>query len=436
MRVRHWEPDGSFKLSDVQTGGVLATLPWIQNGVSRIIAFSPDGKSLAIYWNGSPTLHLWDVASQQPRAALPLRNPGATTGDFYALVFSPDGKTLAAGSQYNRLHLWNLASGEELVLQPSSRGTPITAIAFSADGRLVAAANGRGVVQLWEVARGRQWPATCRGHTDPIASMTFTKDGQTLVTSSEDGTIRFWDVQTGQERMTLTGHAGAVWSAQFSPDGQSLATGGEDRTVRLWLAATDEMARAFRDELDPTDAMAPSAGNSEGDNLSLAGRNEDAAAAYRRALARADVLMQRYPDNPVYVQGAAHSHLSLGKLLRATGDLAGARTQYEAALAIRERLAREHPAVTRYGRDLAMSHNFLGDLLRGTGDLAGARTQYEAALAIRERLAREHPTVTEYYNLGYILSEQKKLDEAIAAYRKAIELDPKTPTPTSTSASP
>ncbi|MBD2559839.1 MULTISPECIES: tetratricopeptide repeat protein [Nostoc] len=34
-------------------------------------------------------------------------------------------------------------------------------------------------------------------------------------------------------------------------------------------------------------------------------------------------------------------------------------------------------------------------------------------------------SATAYYNLGNALSDQKKLDEAIAQYRKAIELDPK-----------
>jgi eukaryotic-like serine/threonine-protein kinase len=411
------EPDGSFKLSDARTGGALATLPWIQKEGSRIIAFSPDGKTLSVYWNGSPAVQLWDVASQHERAALHAGVAGVP-GSLSSMVFSPDGKTLAAGSQINFLYFWNLASGEELMLQDSSRGTWIRAIAFSADGRLLAAGNDRGVVQLWEVAHGRQWPATCRGHTDPIACMTFTNDGQTLVTSSQDRTVRFWDVQTGQERMTLTGHAGAVLSVQLAPDGQSLATGGEDRTVRFWLAATDEMARAFRNELDPTDAMAPRAGNSEGDNLSRSGRNEDAAAAYQRALARADVLMREFPDNPVYVQEAAHSHLRLGFLLEQSGALTEGLAQQKQAIQLLDEAESRLAAGPRARYELAeecvrLAHVFLG---------RGQPSQEEAAC--RQAIQLDPTYAEAHSNLGAALYRKGQLDAAIAEFREAVHLKP------------
>ena len=49
----------------------------------------------------------------------------------------------------------------------------------------------------------------------------------------------------------------------------------------------------------------------------------------------------------------------------------------------------------------------------------------EAIAAYRQAIKLQPDDAVAYYNMGNALSDQKKLEEAIAAYRKAIELDPK-----------
>jgi WD40 repeat protein len=70
------------------------------------VAWSPDGKTLA---SGSDddTARLWDVASGQEVAAL-----SAHTDRVNSVAFSPDGKTLASGSQDCSVRLWDVASGQ------------------------------------------------------------------------------------------------------------------------------------------------------------------------------------------------------------------------------------------------------------------------------------------------------------------------------------
>ena len=65
----------------------------------------------------------------------------------------------------------------------------------------------------------------------------------------------------------------------------------------------------------------------------------------------------------------------------------------------------------------APAYNNLGIALYGQKKLDEAIAAYRTAIEIQ-------PSATRYNNLGAALSDQKKLDEAIAAYRTAIKLDP------------
>lgn len=64
-----------------------------------------------------------------------------------------------------------------------------------------------------------------------------------------------------------------------------------------------------------------------------------------------------------------------------------------------------------------IAHTNLGTILVKRGDLEGGRRQYAASLAIR-------PSALAYYNLGQLLEYDGQRDQALAAYRKAVEQSP------------
>jgi WD40 repeat protein len=65
------------------------------------VAFSANGRRLAIGSNGREAVKLWDLDSRQE--LLTLAGHGYIFGD---IQFSPDGNTIAARSGQGSLHLW------------------------------------------------------------------------------------------------------------------------------------------------------------------------------------------------------------------------------------------------------------------------------------------------------------------------------------------
>ena len=163
-------------LSDVRT----AKERWnLEEGKFSIfsLVFSPDGKTLAM---GSDPIKVVDVATGERRPML--QGQG---GGVLCLAFSPDGKTLASGSLDNSLYLWDVGSGQRRFLEEpwwlgdTSVDYP-TYVAFSPDGKTLAAIVDERV-GLWDVETGKH-TATLGG----LRIVTLTADGK-FVALDENG---------------------------------------------------------------------------------------------------------------------------------------------------------------------------------------------------------------------------------------------------------
>ena len=113
---------------------------------------------------------------------------------------------------------------------------------------------------------------------------------------------------------------------------------------------------------------------------------------------------------------------TLAGLLRAQGDLAGARKHHERVLMIREKaLGRDHVHT-------ATSLNNLALVLSEQGDLKGAKALYDRAVTIYERtLGSEHPwTAASLLNLARLLREQGDIEGARPIFHRVLAIDEKT----------
>ncbi|HKP52526.1 MAG TPA: TIR domain-containing protein [Chloroflexia bacterium] len=198
------------------------------------IAFSPDGKTIASGSEDSVTL--WDVATRA-RTGPPYF--AENTGWVRSVAFSPDGKWLASGGEDRSVVLWDVTTKVIVGQTKPEHKDGVLGVAFSPDSKLLASASRDKTIILWEVPDREPTGAPLAGHTDTVTSVAFSPDGKLLASGSWDNTIILWDVATRKQLgEPLKGHTDDVWSVAFSPDGSLLASAGEDLSIILWDVAT------------------------------------------------------------------------------------------------------------------------------------------------------------------------------------------------------
>jgi RNA polymerase sigma factor (sigma-70 family) len=225
----------SLTLWDVGTGRELRRIPTGPVYVLHSLAFSPDGKSVAVGMNDQ-SVGVWDTATGKPLARLK-----GQSSYVRGIAFSADGKTLIAGGEDSIIRFWDIASGAErrkLVI-PRELTTGFLGLALAADGKTLVTITGRPtagcLVVLWDAVTGEKLR-----HFAIEDAMTFalSPDGKTLATGEWTWTIRLWDLATGRQRHRLRGHREHVRAVAFAPDSKTLVSASGDRTMRLWDVAS------------------------------------------------------------------------------------------------------------------------------------------------------------------------------------------------------
>jgi WD40 repeat protein len=213
------------------------------------LAFTHDGKGILI--NRRTVVELYDRATGKLQRSFGDKNYCS------AFALSPDGTVLATHAQRpqydNVIHLWDLASGEEVGLL-EKQGGQLVGLKFSKDGMRVMTATSLvqytennvprsfpGSVCIWDVAQGKKLHEI--NNARHFAALAH--DGRTAAIATNDGEISVIDVATGTKRCQI---AAAGPFLAFTPDGKALVTSSEYTTPILWDAATGKEIRQFKDQ--------------------------------------------------------------------------------------------------------------------------------------------------------------------------------------------
>jgi WD40 repeat protein len=234
--------DGTVQLWNVLTRQPMGQPLTVGSGGFFVdsLAFSPNGRTLAVVGNEGMSTQLWNVATRQP-----IGHP-LTIGDdeVSSVTFSPGSRTLATIDFNGTVRLWNVATqqeiGKPITGDSADNNFSINAVAFSPDGQTLATGDDYGMVQLWNVATQQQIsePLTyVTGNvavTGDISALAFSPDGQTLASGDKNGAVRLWNVATQQQigQPLAAGNSGVI-ALTFRPGGRTLAAASADG-IRLW----------------------------------------------------------------------------------------------------------------------------------------------------------------------------------------------------------
>lgn len=275
------------------------------------LAFSPDGKSLAVS-GGSPgrlgEVQVWDIESRKLRYSVPV-----TYDTVYGVSWSGDGTKIAFGCADNTLRAIDAAEGKQVLYQGAHSDWVLDTV-FSKEGTYLISVSRDRSMKLVEVATQRFvdnitsiTPGALKGGLDAvdrhptkdelliggadgvpkiyqmlrtkarvigddfnlikayeavpgrIFDACFNADGSRFaVGSSLDGAgeVRVYETDSGKLLHKLAGQKGAIYAVAFSTSGKVVASGGFDGLVRLNDAETGALVKEFVPAPISTDKVA------------------------------------------------------------------------------------------------------------------------------------------------------------------------------------
>ena len=211
------------------------------------VALSPEGKTFATA-GSEGTASIWDIAT-----GAELHRFEGRSAAVQAVAVSPDGRFLAsAGRGLKDTYVWDLQAGERQA-PLTTHNFAVTSLAFTPDSKSLIAGSEDNTAMRWELPGGR-YAALFKGHTSGVKALAVSKDGSMLATASSDQTAKLWNVTTGAELRTFKADS-IVTSVALSPDGKILVT--DTAWAEFWDTATGEKLKRLPSVIGDGVAISP-----------------------------------------------------------------------------------------------------------------------------------------------------------------------------------
>lgn len=181
------------------------------------IALMPDGSAIAMTLQ--PPDRDWQVSLWDTRTGDQQRVLFTSPHRPFWICISPDGGQLAAGTAGGKLIIVNMRTYEKHEI---SLANTIIPVVFSPNGKQIAAANRLGQIYLIDAADGRvtwTYPATS---TMAMNGLAISPDGRLLAVATGDGFVDCYHLANRQRLLHLNTAPYVPGTMEFSPDGNDL----------------------------------------------------------------------------------------------------------------------------------------------------------------------------------------------------------------------
>ena len=220
--------------------------------------------------SGDGMVVLWDL-DRPDEGQLIARLPASV----YALKYLPSSHLLAAGQNFEGIHLLDVENKRE---KASLQLTRAAIFDIQTDASHLYVGTGEGVLMKvgadtlqiigkahesekslrsiaidpvrGEVAAGYsdhrvrifdldlRLKTTIDAHANSVFTVRYSPDNRFLVTGSRDARLKFWDVSSGyQPAHEIVAHMFAINHLDYSPDGKHFVTCSLDKTIKVWDAS-------------------------------------------------------------------------------------------------------------------------------------------------------------------------------------------------------
>jgi WD40 repeat protein len=191
------------------------------------LAFSPDNTHIA---TGADVATLWNIHN----ASYVRRFPGHNNAEISAVAFSPDGKILAVSDSHGFIRLWSLADGKRLrqwkvdrFLACSLAFSP-TQTTLAAVGSVMGSSPQQASIRLWDVQMGKQ---TGKVTAADISDIAYLPDGR-LAYCPKDRRIAL--LLPDGKSQTIGETKADIFSLSLSRDGTKVAVACDDGIALVW----------------------------------------------------------------------------------------------------------------------------------------------------------------------------------------------------------
>ncbi|HSS49998.1 MAG TPA: caspase family protein [Thermoanaerobaculia bacterium] len=219
------------------------------------IAFSPDGKQIAVVDDGG-TLAIFETASRKSLAQVSRAHSGSAT----SVTFTGDGIYVVTGGHDGKVKAWT-PQGQlfaDLVGGAKHKGD-VLMVAAHGDGRQVLSVGKDRQVILWQI--DTQQAIRPMSVEKDVRSAAVGGDGKTLALGLQlltgnrfrsaplgslaqeihsDDTLRLIDTQSGTQLRDILGEQQDLDTVALSPDGRFVAAGGSGRRASIWDTSTGQ----------------------------------------------------------------------------------------------------------------------------------------------------------------------------------------------------